>query len=84
MASQVLNQIEIELTQPFMLRDILPGPGWAPYQLQRRSLVVEIDHPSKKAEERGNCIKGLVVALTLEATVAFGAFGIWQLWHFIR
>jgi len=47
-------------------------------------LVVEIDHPSKKAEERGNCIKGLVVALTLEATVAFGAFGIWQLWHFIR
>ncbi|MGA2048465.1 MAG: hypothetical protein ABSG96_12270 [Terracidiphilus sp.] len=84
MASQALNQLEIELPQPFMLRDILPGPAWAPYQPQYRSSIVEIDRASKQKVEEGSCAKGFMVAVAFEAAVGLGVFGIWQLWHLIR
>ena len=84
MASQALNQLEIELPQPFMLRDILPGPGWAPYQPQYRSSIVEIDRASKQRVGEGSCAKGFLVAVAFEAAIALGVFGIWQLWHLIR
>jgi hypothetical protein len=83
-ASQALNQLEIELPQPFMLRDILPGPAWAPYQPQYRSSIVEIDRASQKKVEEGSCAKGFMVAVAFEAAVGLGVFGIWQLWHLIR
>jgi len=83
-ASQAFNQFDIELPQPFMLRDILPGPGWAPYQPPPQVVIARINRPSKKNVAEGSCAKGLLVAIAFESTVALGALGIWQLWHFIR
>jgi hypothetical protein len=84
MATQSINQFEMELPQTFMLRDILPGPAWAPYQPQPRPSIKVIARPSNERVDAGSCAKGLLVAIALEGTVALGVFGIWQLWHFIR
>jgi hypothetical protein len=47
-------------------------------------VIARINRPSKKNVAEGSCAKGLLVAIALESTVALGALGIWQLWHFIR
>ncbi|MGD0630249.1 MAG: hypothetical protein ABR987_12905 [Terracidiphilus sp.] len=84
MASQTLNELHRESPQPFMLRDVLPGPGWAPYWAPARPLPGAADFASKACEEDGSCVKGLVVAICLEGAAALSVFGIWQLWHLIR
>ena len=84
MASQVLNQFEIESSQPFMLRDILPGAAWAPYRAPTRPLAAVTDCVSDANEKEGNGLKGLLVAIGLEGTMALGVFGLWHVWHLIR
>jgi hypothetical protein len=84
MATQAVNQFEMELPQTFMLRDILPGPAWAPYQLQYRPSIAEAADPSNEIVEEGSCAKGFAVALALESTLALSVFGIWHFWHLIR
>jgi hypothetical protein len=83
-ATQVLNQIEIESSQPFMLRDILPGAAWAPYRAPVRPAANELDCASPTSEEDGSCIRGFVVAVALEGAMALGIFSAWQIWHLIR
>jgi hypothetical protein len=84
MATQALNQIEIESPTPFLLRDILPGPAWAPYGPGAPALMGETESVLSSSAEDGNCLKGALVALVLEGGAALGAFGIWQLWHLFR
>ncbi len=84
MATQALNQFELELPKPFLLRDILPGPAWAPYGPGATGLAGETEYLPAPTAEDGNCLKGASVALALEAGAALGAFGIWQLWHLFR
>jgi hypothetical protein len=84
MATQAVNQFEMDLPQTFMLRDILPGPAWAPYQLQYRPSSGEVAHPSDEKAEDGNCAKDFLVAIAMEGTLALGVFGIWHFWHLIR
>jgi hypothetical protein len=83
-ASQALNQFEIESSQPFMLRDILPGPGWAPYTASARPPARRAIRVPHAGMDEGSCIKGTLVALGLEGAAALGAFGLWQIWHLIR
>jgi hypothetical protein len=83
-ATQVLNQIEIEASQPFMLRDILPGAAWAPYRAPVRSAANELDCACTTSEAGGSCVKGFVVAVALEGAMALGIFSVWQIWHLIR
>jgi hypothetical protein len=83
-ATQVLNQIEIESSQPFMLRDILPGAAWAPYRAPARPAAKELECACTTNEEDGNCIRGFVVAVALEGAMALGVFAGWQVWHLIR
>jgi hypothetical protein len=84
MATQLINQFELELPQTFMLRDILPGPAWAPYQVQYRPSIEQIARPSTEKEEDGNCAKGFIVAIAMEGMLALGVFGIWHFWHLVR
>jgi hypothetical protein len=81
MATQVLNQFEIESSQPFMLRDILPGAAWAPYRAPTRAIANELECAIDANEEDGNCVKGFVVAIGLESAMALGVLGIWHFWH---
>jgi len=70
-----------------MLRDILPGPAWSPYQPQPRlqpSIKVVARSSKQRVVKDGNCVKGLLVAIALEGTVALSVFGVWHLWHIIR
>jgi hypothetical protein len=84
MASQALNHLDIESPQSFMLRDILPGPAWAPYQPQPKPSIRVVARRSNRKVEDGNCLKGFLVAIALEGTAALSVFGIWHLWHLIR
>jgi hypothetical protein len=72
MASQTLNQFEEEARTPFMLRDILPGTAWAPYQAQAESF-------SRITE--ANCIKGFLASIAIEGIVGLSVFAVWQAWH---
>jgi hypothetical protein len=83
-ATQVLNQIEMESSQPFMLRDILPGAAWAPYRAQSSPAAEEMKSACEASEENGNCIRVFVMAVALEGAMALGIFSAWQIWHLIR
>ena len=83
MATQVLNQFEIESSQPFMLRDILPGAAWAPYRASPRAVANELECAIDANEEDGNCVKGFVMAIGLEGAMALGVLCIWHFWRLI-
>jgi hypothetical protein len=82
-ATQVLNQFEIESSQPFMLRDILPGAAWAPYRAPTRAIANELECAIDAIEEDGNCVKGFVMAICLEGATALSVLGIWHFWRLI-
>jgi len=72
-----------------MVRDILPGPGWAPYRSD--GLPAARDSARTPAERvyvddsgDGRCMKGLLVGVALECVAGLGVFGVWQLWHLLR
>ena len=77
MATQVLKQFEVEPTTVFRLRDILPTSAW-------KAFITDAAIVSSRHTEDRSCAKGLLVALFVEAVVAVGAYGLWQVWHFIR
>ena len=74
MASQTLNQFEEEARTPFMLRDILPGSGWASFQAQVESFSRMTD---------ANCIKGFLASIAIEGIVGLSVFALWQAWHLV-
>jgi hypothetical protein len=84
MASQALNRFQTESSNVFMLRDILPGPGWAPYRALSPALEKETETVPKSCAEDGDPIKGVLVALGLESGVILVLFGAWQVLHLIR
>jgi hypothetical protein len=84
MATQALNQFEIESPNDLLPGDILPCPAWVPYGAQAPALAGEAACVPTSSAADGNCLKGALVALALEAGAALGAFGIWQLWHLLR
>ncbi|MGA9668805.1 MAG: hypothetical protein WBQ94_06330 [Terracidiphilus sp.] len=84
MATQAINRFKTVPPTPFMLRDILPGPAWAPYQTETNNLTRVAEYLQEHPKEDGNCVRGAVVALGLEVVAGISAFGIWQLWHLFR
>jgi hypothetical protein len=84
MATQVLGEINLETARPFMLRDIIPGAGWAPYQAPVRPLEREAEYHSDTDEAGGSCIRGLVMAFCLEAVTGVGAYAAWHAFHLLR
>ncbi len=63
MASQVLSNFEIESSRSYMLRDIFAIPELAPPD-------------SESSANNGSCLRGLFVALGLEAAAAVFIYGI--------
>lgn len=84
MATQVLCDFEIKSPQPFMLRDILPGPGWAPYRAPVRLLERESEYESDADVAGGSCVKGLMTAAFIEGAMVLGIYAAWQAWHLLR
>jgi len=83
-ASHALKEFHRDTPQPFLLRDVLPGPGWAPYRAAARPLPEIRKIVPETYEVEGSCIKGLLVGIGLEGAAALGVYGLWQLWHLIR
>ncbi|MGA3048581.1 MAG: hypothetical protein ABSD67_18250 [Terracidiphilus sp.] len=84
MASQALNRFQTESPNVFMLRNILPGPGWAPYRALSPALERETEIAPKSSAEDGNPFKGMLVALGFEAAVVIVLYGAWQVLHLFR
>jgi hypothetical protein len=82
--SQLLDEIEIESSEPFSLREILPGPAWVPFGPEACDLPCPIDYASEARVEEENCPRGVLVAFCLEAVVALGLYGGWHALHFVR
>lgn len=82
MPSQAVYEINVKSSQPFLLREVLPGSAWAPCLAQIRAR--EMDLLREAEAEDGNCLMGAVVGLCLEGAMALCLFGIWQFWHLMR
>ncbi len=68
-----------------MLRDILPGPAWSPYSsgIPARSREVE-SMVEEECGEEGSNLRGLAIAVALEAIMAVSVYELWRGWHFLR
>jgi len=44
----------------------------------------QIDRLEDAEETDGSCLKGILVALSIEAAAAILACGVWQVWHVVR
>jgi hypothetical protein len=88
MSSEALRQFETEKSPAVMLHDIIRGPGWAPYVTPERAaariLPMTVERISGARFEDIGCVRGLIVGLGLEAVLALGVVGAWQLWHLVR
>ena len=84
MTSQVFNPCEVEPSQPFMLRDILPGPAWAPFRAAPptpAACPAKSQAPAGKLQYRWATV---VAAVCFEVAIPLGVFGIWQFWVHAR
>jgi hypothetical protein len=82
--SQALYEINVKSSQPFLLRDVLPGTAWTPFEAPARTRARNTDSPFDADAEDGNCLKGALVGLCLEGAMAISLYGIWQAWHLMR
>jgi hypothetical protein len=82
-ASQVLEQYEVEAFHASARANSYAAPSWA-------SAVGDapaFDEAADLLESKANgfrCAKGLMVALGLEALAALCFYGVWHLWHILR
>jgi hypothetical protein len=85
-ASQLLNDLEVEVkaSDSFLLRDVLPGPAWAPFGPETGELRRAVDYVSVAMVEEENCPRAVLVALCVEGAVAVGLYAGWHLLHAIR
>ena len=84
MATQVFNRFESETPAVFMVRDILPGAGWAPYQAESQVCAIETEPVSAVTREDGDFFTGALAALSLEAGLAVCVWGVRLAWHLFR
>jgi hypothetical protein len=83
-ASQLLNDLEAKAPEQFLLRDILPGPAWAPFGNGCGEVHRAIDYVSVAMVEEENCPRAVLVAFCVEAAIALGLYGGWHMLHMIR
>lgn len=83
-ATRVLNNMEVESTDPVRLGDVFPASLLEAYQSALPAFAKGSERASDGSAGDGHCFSGAFVAIALEAVAVLGAFGIWQLWHFLR
>jgi len=79
MTSQSLNPCQSQPQQPFMLRDILPGPAWAPFGAAPTSQAATLAEPAVQGKAKPRW-KAVLATVSLEAAIPIGVFTIWQVW----
>jgi hypothetical protein len=77
-ASQLLDELEIESPETFLLRDILPGAAWAPFGPEPCDLPSDMDFASEALIAEENCPRGILVAICLEAVAGLCIYGSWH------
>ncbi|MGA2653129.1 MAG: hypothetical protein ABSF28_21615 [Terracidiphilus sp.] len=66
MTAEILNHIHAEPQNDFMLRDILPGAGWAPYIGRELTFVGQSNRLLEVGADEGG-LNGLQFAFPFEA-----------------
>ena len=84
MSSQGAKIFEVERKDVFMLRDILPGAAWAPYSSGIPARLRDVELIDEECKQKGSTLKGLAIALVLEALLGAGIYEAWHAWHFLR
>jgi hypothetical protein len=84
MTSQVFNQFEVETPQPFMLRDILPGPAWAPFRAAPQVAAVPAEQALAPAAKTQHRWKTVAATICFEVAIPLGVLSIWQFWSHLR
>jgi hypothetical protein len=82
-ASQVLEQFEVDAFHSSAVANAYAVPSWAPSVDDAAAFDEEADLLESKANGF-RCAKGLMVALGLEASAALCFYGMWHLWHVLR
>jgi hypothetical protein len=82
--SQLLDELKIDSSEPFLLHEILPGPVWAPIGADTCDLPRTVDYGLETMVEEENCPRAVLVAFCLEAVVALGLYGGWHALHLVR
>lgn len=83
MASQVLEEYEVEAFHASARANAYGAPSWAPEIGGAPAFDEEADLLESKASGF-RCAKGLLIALGLEAAAALCFYGVWHLWHILR
>ncbi len=79
-----MNEFGYNAGTPILLRDILPGAGWAPFGSNSSDPPSETDFSSEAVVEEENCPRGLLVATCLEAVLLFCLYSGWHALHLAR
>jgi hypothetical protein len=82
--TQALFEIHVKSSQPFLLRDVFPGTEWTPYHLPVRTRARNVESMVEGEARDGNCLKGALIGLCLEAAMGLCMYGIWHAWQMIR
>jgi hypothetical protein len=84
MPSQVLNPLEVEAFEVSVRTDTCGDSAWAASLSEAPAYELAPDAVSAESAQDGSCVKGLITALGIEATVGFTGYCIWQLLHAAR
>jgi hypothetical protein len=79
MARRALHEFE-KSAQLFLVRDTLPGHGWAAC----RAPVHQSASERTSDTVDGSCLKGLFAGLCLETSATLVVYGIWHAWQLLR
>lgn len=83
MATQALNNLEVESTAVVRLGDVLPASLLDVYRDAVPAFVKGSERASDGSAGDGNSFNGAIVAIALEAAAAFAVFAVWQIWHLL-
>lgn len=84
MASQVLEPLEVDALQTAVFAGTCADSAWVPPFADAPSYVRGPDCASQPAVVDGSCLKGVAVALSIEAAMVLTAYGVWHLLHVVR
>jgi hypothetical protein len=82
MASQVLNNFEVETVRASRLMDIYSGRELGSFARKAPAFAEETDDtPSESSADGLGAAKGFLVAVGLQVALGVSIFGLWRLWH---
>jgi hypothetical protein len=83
-ATHVLDDFEVESSQPFQPRDFSSGSERALSGSEAPPFAPETYCLQESSAEDGSCVKAILVATILEGAMVIGIYGLWKAWHLFR